>query len=104
MKENGMDDWFLNLSEEDKAFIKRFVVASGSLKDMATHYNVSYPTLRIRLNRLIDKITILDDPKLRDPFRKKIQVLAAEGHISTPVAREILKEYDQSAIRRKAHE
>jgi len=99
-----MDNWFLNLSEEDKSFIKRFVLASGSLKDLAEQYNVSYPTLRIRLNRLIDKISILDDPQTKDPLRIKIQVLAAEGQISTAVARDILKEYDKTERRRNQDE
>jgi len=99
-----MDNWFLDLSEEDKAFIKRFVLASGSLKDLAEQYNVSYPTLRIRLNRLIEKIRILDDPQTKDPLRIKIQLLAAEGQISTAVAKEILKEYDKTNMGRNKDE
>ena len=99
-----MENWFLDLSEEDKAFIKRFVLASGSLKDLAEQYNVSYPTLRIRLNRLIDKIKILDGPQTKDPLRIKIQLLAAEGLLSTSVAREILKEYDKTTLRRNQDE
>jgi len=99
-----MDKWFLELSEEEIAFIKRFVLTSGSLKDLAEQYNVSYPTLRIRLNRLIEKIKILDRPQTKDPVRIKIQILAAEGQISTAVAREILKEYDKTALRRNEDE
>jgi hypothetical protein len=99
-----MDNWFAGLTDEDKAFIRRFVLASGSLKDLAEQYNVSYPTLRIRLNRLIEKIKILDDPTTKDPLRIKIQVLAAEGQISTAVAREILKEYDKTMSGRNPNE
>ena len=51
------------LSEEDFHFIKRFILASGSLKELAKQYQVSYPTLRIRLNRLIEKINVADDPE-----------------------------------------
>ncbi len=90
-----MEKWLIDLSEEDRTFIKRFVLASGSLKELAKQYNVSYPTLRIRLDRLIQKIKILDDSKTQNPLRTKLQVLAAEGRISTGVAKEILKEYER---------
>ena len=41
-------NWIEDLSEEDLAFIKRFILSSGSLKDMAKQYNVTYPTIRLR--------------------------------------------------------
>ena len=55
MSESQIPKWLSVLSEEDVHFIKRFVLASGSLKELAKQYRVSYPTLRIRLNRLIEK-------------------------------------------------
>jgi len=90
-----MEKWLQELSEEDKAFIKRFILASGSLKALAKEYQVSYPTLRIRLDRLINKIKVFDDPENKDPFRVKMQSLAAEGRISTVVAKEILNVYEK---------
>jgi len=89
-----MEKWLHELSEEDRAFIKRFILASGSLKALAKQYQVSYPTLRIRLDRLINKIKVVDDPENRDPFRMKLRSLAAEARISTAVAKEIIKEYE----------
>ena len=35
-------------------FIKKFLLASGSLKEVAGLYGVTYPTVRLRLDRLID--------------------------------------------------
>jgi hypothetical protein len=61
-------EWLKVLSEEDVHFVKRFVLSSGSLKQMAQEYGVSYPTLRIRLNRLIVKIRLAEDPIGKDPF------------------------------------
>src|SRR5579872_3816932 len=46
----------LKLSDDDMEFIIDFVKCSGSLKEMATKQNVSYPTLRNRLNDLIDTL------------------------------------------------
>jgi hypothetical protein len=44
------------LSEDDQAFILQFVITGGSLKEMAAHTGVSYPTVRNRLDDLILKI------------------------------------------------
>ncbi|MDX6154474.1 DUF2089 family protein [Marinococcus sp. PL1-022] len=48
--------WLKNLDNEDLEFIRRFVVSSGSLKKIAQEYEVSYPTVRVRLNNVIEKI------------------------------------------------
>lgn len=43
--------WIDYLSEEDLIFVKRFILSSGSLKDLAQAYSISYPTVRVRLDR-----------------------------------------------------
>ncbi|MCD4820311.1 MAG: DUF2089 domain-containing protein [Candidatus Cloacimonetes bacterium] len=91
-----MEKWLIKLSEEDHNFIKKFVMASGSLKKLAKQYDVSYPTLRIRLDKLINKITIIEDVEVKDPFKQKIKLLVAEGELSIYTAKDILKEYKKS--------
>jgi len=44
------------LSSEDQQFIIRFVINSGSLKEMASELKLSYPTVRNMLNEIINKI------------------------------------------------
>lgn len=44
------------LSPEDQDFILTFVKNSGSIKDMAAHLKLSYPTVRNLLNEIINKI------------------------------------------------
>jgi hypothetical protein len=44
------------LSENEQQFILRFVINSGSLKDMASELKLSYPTVRNMLNEIILKI------------------------------------------------
>lgn len=51
-------DWFLDLEEEEQEFLKRFILASGSLKQLAKYYEVSYPTVRIRVDKIIEKIKL----------------------------------------------
>ena len=44
------------LGPEDQEFIVDFIKASGSLKDMAALLGVSYPTVRNRLDGIIEKL------------------------------------------------
>jgi len=44
------------LSLNDQQFIFQFVKCSGSLKDMAKHLNLSYPTVRNLLDDIIEKL------------------------------------------------
>ena len=46
------------LAREEQQFSELFILASGSLKEMARILGVSYPTVRSRLDRLIDKLTL----------------------------------------------
>ena len=48
------------LSAEQQQFIVEFVRASGSLKEMARQFKVSYPTVRNRLDELIAQIQQLE--------------------------------------------
>ncbi|TVQ90787.1 MAG: DUF2089 family protein, partial [Bacteroidetes bacterium] len=49
----------LNLDEQD--FIIEFVKSSGSLKEMARHLGLSYPSVRNRLDELISKIETIQN-------------------------------------------
>jgi len=57
------------LDAGDQRFIELFVLASGSLKRMAELLDVSYPTVRNRLDKLIGK---LENEKQQDDKRKQI--------------------------------
>jgi len=82
--------WLAELNEEDLHFLQRFLLVSGSLKALAEHYGVSYPTVRARLDRLIAKAKAADDPSLTDPFRRQLEVLLADGKLDPAVARALL--------------
>ena len=55
------------LEAEDQRFVELFVLASGSLKQMAELLEVSYPTVRNRLDKLI---STLENEKIQDDKRK----------------------------------
>lgn len=44
------------LSSADQEFIIEFVKKSGSLKEMAKHLGLSYPTVRNLLDEIINKL------------------------------------------------
>ena len=47
----------MQLSEDDQAFVCDFVKCSGSLKEMAQRMGLSYPTVRNRLDDIIELLT-----------------------------------------------
>ncbi len=49
----------VRLDDEDQAFVLNFLQSSGSLKELARRYGVSYPTVRNRVDALIEKLTRL---------------------------------------------
>jgi hypothetical protein len=95
--ENTIPEWVKGLTEEDWQFIKRLLLASGSLKDVAEQYGISYPTVRIKLNRLIEKVQILDSKKVKTKFHQKVRLLVAEGKLDISIAKTLLKEFEESS-------
>ena len=81
-----------DLTEEDLIFIKRFLLTSGSLKEIAKEYSVTYPTVRVRLNRLIEKIK-LTDTDIEDPYIGLIKRMVIDEQIEFDAARVLISEY-----------
>lgn len=84
--------WLTELEDEDMTFIKRFILASGSLKEMANVYNVSYPTVRGRLNNIIEKVK-MSEVKEDDRYERLIKRLAIEGKVDFEAATQLIREY-----------
>lgn len=82
--------WLEQLTEEDRAFLKRFLLCSGSLKGVAREYGVSYPTVRLRLDRLIAKVKVVDDERIRGEFERYVRILEAEGKVDRATAEDLL--------------
>lgn len=96
MTPNTLPHWMSGLEEDDWQFLKRFVLLSGCLKDLATEYGISYPTVRLRLDRLIEKIKVLESSNGADPFRTRLQLMVANGELSMSSAKTILREFDKA--------
>jgi hypothetical protein len=89
---NKLPEWIENLDEEDINFIKKFILSSGSLKEVAALYGVTYPTVRLRLDKLIQKIK-LNESKTNEPYILLIKKLALEDKLDFDTAKILISEY-----------
>jgi len=87
-----LPDWLNNLDDEDIVFMKKFLLASGSLKEIAIIYGVTYPTVRLRLDRLIQKIQISEDHS-NEPYISLIKRLAVNEKLDFDTAKILISEY-----------
>ena len=84
--------WLTDLEPEDLTFIKKFILSSGSLKEVAALYGVSYPTVRLRLDRLIQKIKISETAEA-DPYVSLVKRLAVDDKLDFDTAKILITEY-----------
>ena len=85
-------EWMLNLDDEDVSFIKKFILASGSLKEIANQYSVTYPTVRLRHDRLIQKIQISED-NTNEPYISLVKRLVVDDKLDFDTAKILISEY-----------
>ena len=80
--------WLEVLTDDDLEFLHQFILCSGSLKDLASQYGVSYPTIRIRADKIIEKIRMVDNKE--SPFVAYIKTMAMDEKISLDAARDLI--------------
>ena len=88
-------EWMADLEDEDVTFVKKFLLASGSLKEMARQYEVTYPTVRLRLDRLIQKIKLSEDTE-KEPYIALIKQLALNDKLDFETAKLLIAEYKKA--------
>ena len=90
--------WLNELDEEDFEFMRRFILCSGSLKSLAEHYEVSYPTIRLRIDRLIQKVSGVKSEE--DQYISLIKDMALDGEMSYETARKLISSYKKTERRK----
>ena len=95
MKNEQIPRWFSELNEEEINFVKKFILSSGSIKVLAGTYSTSYPTIRKKLDKLIQKIQV-NERKDNDTVVKLINQLEEEGKIDQDIAKTVVLEYSKS--------
>jgi hypothetical protein len=91
----------LLLPEEDLDFVVQFVLASGSLKEMALLHHVSYPTIRATLDRVIANLRQSLSGAPPDPMTGLLADLVERGEIKVTVAKQI-RSVHRTALERGA--
>lgn len=93
-----------SLDGADLEFITRLVLASGSLKELAASYGVSYPTIRTRLDRVIERLQAALSARQRDPVSDLLADLVDRGEMTVGAARAVrslLRSLDEQATRQE---
>jgi len=89
MESRPADHPLMRLPVEDLDLIVRFVLASGSLKELGRQYGVSYPTMRARLDRLIERLRAVTEEREIDPFIDELADAIEAGEITVSAARRL---------------
>ncbi|MGG4268420.1 DUF2089 family protein [Peribacillus simplex] len=92
MDKEEIPGWITTLDKESIEFIRKFILNSGSLKNMAKIYDVSYPTVRSKLDQLIKKIE-LNSKKEDVEFVNLIKNLVIDERLSLDTAKLIIDKY-----------
>ena len=77
------------LDREDLDLVLELVLKSGSLKDLAASYGVSYPTIRARVDKLIARLEAITKGLKRDPLVELLANLVDRGEITPSAARTV---------------
>jgi hypothetical protein len=85
----------LSLTAEQQSFVVRFVTASGSLKEMAEVLGVSYPTVRARLDRIIE--VLRTEQTAGEARRGAILDAIEEKRLTPQEATDLMSERDEGA-------
>ncbi|HBN84505.1 MAG TPA: hypothetical protein DDZ89_11735, partial [Clostridiales bacterium] len=92
---------FSMLDDSDTEFLLVFLRCRGSIKDVEKELGISYPTVRGRLDRLIQSLglnpiqSVDSDEKVKEQKRKDILEALNKGEISAKDAIEMMNNTNQ---------
>jgi len=78
----------VRLRYEDQVFVAEFVRCHGSIKFMEKAFGISYPTVKNRLNRIVEQLQLAQVVQVSE--RDEILDLLERGEITAPEAAERL--------------
>lgn len=87
--ERPSDHALMGLPREDLDLIAELVLQSGSLKGLAESYGVSYPTIRRRVDKVIERLRQLIAGTPRDPLVELLADLVERGELTISGARAV---------------
>ncbi|HSN76072.1 MAG TPA: DUF2089 domain-containing protein [Anaerolineae bacterium] len=84
---------FCALNDEEQTFLLLFVRSRGNLKDVEKTLGVSYPTVRAKLDEIVDRLTppTLSTPPAPAHDRKAVLDLVQSGQLGAAEALALLR-------------
>lgn len=84
---------FCSLSNDDAAFVLTFLKCRGSIKDVEKELNISYPTVRNRLDAVLDRLGLISTVSMLDIKEERRNIInrLESGEISAEQAAEMLR-------------
>jgi hypothetical protein len=79
----------LNLSTKHQHFVELFILNSGSLKKMADSMGITYPTVRSRLDAVIEELK--QQIEKTDDYKNEILERVSQGRLTPEMAARIIK-------------
>ena len=81
------------LRYEDQVFVSEFVRSHGSIKDMEKAFGISYPTVKNRLNRILEQLQLVEigTTPAEAPPRGDVLGMLERGEITADEAAERLR-------------
>ena len=83
-------DPFLSLSDEDREFLIAFLRSRGNMKEVQERLNISYPTAKNRLDKLLINLGIYE--KENSPKEQEILDALERGEITAEEAVRLIRE------------
>lgn len=82
---------FCALNDADNDLLRVFLASRGNLREVERHLGVSYPTARLRFDRLLEKLGLADVPEEDVPLnREQILSEVASGALPPEEAARLL--------------
>lgn len=81
---------FCALDEADHDLLRLFLASRGNLREVERGLGVSYPTARLRVDRLLEKLGLGAEPMPRGLTREQVLSEVASGALSPAEASQLL--------------
>lgn len=83
---------FCGLSEADNELLRVFLASRGNLREVERYLGVSYPTARLRFDRLLEKLGLAEEPEDTQLTRDQVLSEVASGALTPADAARLLGE------------
>jgi hypothetical protein len=86
------------LQPDQQDLVVEYLRLSGSLKDLATAKGVSYPTIRARMDKIIEALNLAGAKRPEERRSQNVLEALEKGEISADEAEEMLKKKEGKVI------